>query len=62
MYGTWLPLPEMAAINTTVKLTSSGEYHRFLHFIILVEADLQPLLSGLDECAAFSELTCLNWL
>ena len=31
-YGTWLPLPEMVASNTTVKLTPNGEFHRFSPF------------------------------
>lgn len=39
MFGTWLPLPEMAPIHMTVKLTSSGEFHKFLYFSVQVEAD-----------------------
>ena len=31
-YGTWLPLPEMAASNITVKLTPSGEFRKFSPF------------------------------
>lgn len=54
------PLPEVAAINTTVKLTSTGECPRFLHFVVQVEVDLQHLLSEVGECALFSELMCLD--
>lgn len=62
MYGTWLPLPEMTAISTMLKLTANVEFYKFLHFTVQVEADLQHLINGLNECAAFSELICLDWL
>lgn len=39
MYGTWLPPPEMAPINTIVKLIPSEEFRRFLYFTVQVEAD-----------------------
>lgn len=58
--GTWLPLPELAAINTTVELTPSGEFHTFLHFIVQVEANLQHLLSGLDKVLLF--LNSFAWI
>lgn len=61
MYGTWLAtsLPVMAAINM-LKLTPSVEFQTFLHFVVQVETNLQRLPNGLEECAAFSELVCLD--
>lgn len=58
--GTWLPLLELTAITTTIKLTPSEEFHTFLYFIVQVEANLQHLLSGLDKVLLFSELICLD--
>lgn len=39
MFGTWLPLPEVAPINMTAKLTSGGGFHKFLYSILQVEGD-----------------------
>lgn len=55
----WLPLPVMAAINM-LKLTPSVEFQTFLHFVVQVETNLQHLPNGLEECAAFFELVCLD--
>lgn len=60
MYGTWLPLPEMAAVSTMVKLTSSGEIHKFLHFFVQIEVDLQHLLNRLVKYAFF--LNTFAWI